>query len=219
MLWAWEEPEELGGLDAGKAGVAFLSREVLLGESVEVRPRRQRLVVTPGVWLMAVVRVETAPGFHPSAAKVAEIAGDIVAAAGAPNVRGLQIDFDALASERDFYARILREVRAEMPAGMPLSITALASWCGGHSWLGGLPVDESVPMFFRMGGPAALRATAAKETSGITEPLCLGSVGVATDETWPDISAAQRVYVFRPGSWSEDDVAKLNTFGYQSLRQ
>ena len=221
MLWAWETREDLRQLDPSKAGVAFLAREVLIGQQAQVRPRRQPLQVAEGTWLMAVVRIETTPDFSALALSPAlqdEVAQDILAAAQEKNVRGLQIDFDALASQRDFYAGVLRKVRQQLPATLPLSITALTSWCGDRSWLSNLNIDEAVPMFFRMGGPAATRATAPRNTSGILEPLCAGSVGIATDETWPDVHIGERVYVFRTGPWTMEDIAHVNEFGYEGLK-
>jgi hypothetical protein len=171
---------------------------------------------------MAVVRIEASPSFSAAAASpqfIADTAQAIVAAARSPTVRGLQIDFDATASQRSFYTKLLIQVRAELPPSIPLSITALVSWCSQPTWLDSLPmhtVDEAVPMFFRMGGPASARATAPKLWS-VTVPLCATSVGLATDESWPAISSAQRVYLFRPGPWSAADIARLNTNGFQGL--
>ena len=218
ILWAWETPEDLSTLDPHKAGVAFLSRELLLGSKIQLRPRRQPLRVPPSAFLIATVRLETNSSFRPSPAALTEIAGDIVAAARLPQVAALQIDFDALASERPFYVALLREVRVELPPAMPLSITALASWCSTPSWLRNLPIEEAVPMLFRMGGPVATRATAPRSTTRLTEPLCATSLGLATDETWPAIAAGQRVYLFRPGSWTRQEIANINAFGYQSLK-
>jgi hypothetical protein len=223
MLWAWETPEDLRQLNPSKAGVAFLAREVLIGQQAQVRPRRQPLQIAEDAWLMAVVRIETSSGFVASPALQDEVAHDVLAAAQEKNVRGLQIDFDALASQRDFYAGVLRRVRQQLPASLPLSITALTSWCGDPSWLsnlpsGALPIDEAVPMFFRMGGPSATRATAPRNTRGILEPACAGSVGIATDEAWPDVHSGQRVYVFRTGPWTTEDIAHINELGYESLQ-
>jgi len=39
--------------------------------------------------------------------------------------RALQVDFDAVASERGFYRAVLEDVRRRLPAGLPLSITAV----------------------------------------------------------------------------------------------
>jgi hypothetical protein len=218
MLWAWETPEDLTTLDPRRAGVAFLAREVLLSSDLTVRPRHQPLRVGPGTWLVAVVRIESAPSFSANAEAARRSALAIAEAARLPKVRAVQVDFDATATQRDFYASVLRDLRHDLPAGFPVSITALVSWCGADSWLRGLPVDEAVPMFFRMGGPSATRATAQRSQSVIAEPLCSGAVGLSTDEAWPAVRTSQRVYMFHPGSWTKDDVARVNRFGYEGLR-
>jgi hypothetical protein len=218
MLWAWETPEDLSALNPQRAGVAFLAREVLLGSDLAVRPRYQSLRIAPGTWLIAVVRVETSSSFTPDSGIALRSARAIADAAQLPNVRALQIDFDATVSQRDFYLAVVRNVRADLPAGFPLSLTALVSWCGSRSWLHELQIDEAVPMFFRMGGPAATRASAARSQSVVVEPRCSGSIGLSTDENWPVIRPNQRVYMFRPGAWTQNDLARVNRFGYQGLR-
>ena len=218
MLWAWETPEDLRGLDVSRGGVAYLSRELLLGKGQEVRPRHQRLLLPANVFLMPVVRIETTPAYRWRDANIPAIAEQIAEAAKEPKVRALQVDFDARASERPYYSALLRELRRQLPAGTRLSITALASWCGSGSWLHGLPIDEAVPMFFRMGGPASVRGALPRSLSSIEEPLCTGSVGVATDERWPELDAQQRVYVFRVGTWRAEDLARVNAGRYGELQ-
>ena len=217
MLWAWETPEDLTTLDPAKTGVAFLSRELLLGRTVQVRPRRQPLRLASDTWLMAVVRIETAPDFTPTANTIAETASDIAAVVQQPNVRAIQVDFDATASQRAFYADVLKQLRPQLPQAMPLSITALVSWCGDRSWLHALPIDEAVPMFFRMGGTTAARTVSPKNSSDLYEALCSGSIGISTDETWPAIRSRERVYVFHPGPWPKYDIASINALGYQGI--
>ena len=220
MLWAWETPEDLRALRPEAAGVAFLAREVFLAApaSVTVRPRRQPLRVADGTYVMADVRVELLSGFEAGKTTADEVAAAIAVAAGERNVRALQVDFDAPASQWEFYARALRALRARLPAGMPLSMTALVSWCGNRSWLHDLPVNEAVPMFFRMGGPRDSRAVASKDATVVREEKCSGSAGVSTDETWPALHSGERVYVFRPGPWTVDDVAKVNASGAAGLQ-
>ena len=198
--------------------MAFLTRELLLGKSVQIRPRRQPLQLASHTWLMAVVRIETASDFTPNDDMISETAQGIAAVAQQPNVRAVQVDFDATASQRAFYAAVLHQLRIRLPPGMPISITALVSWCGDNSWLHSLPIDEAVPMFFRMGGPATIRAIRAKDASLVREPICSGSVGVSTDETWPAMHTLERVYVFLPGSWTHQELARVNALGYHGLR-
>jgi hypothetical protein len=219
MLWAWETPEDLTALDPTRTGVAFLAREVLLTPQLTVRPRRQPLRLAPNTWLMAVVRIEVLQPQPDTPELRQELLAAILPAAQLPNVRALQIDFDATTSQLPLYAHLLRELRTQLPRAMPLSITALTSWCGPQSWLPPLAgtIDEAVPMFFRMGGTPALRATLPKDTSHITQPLCAGSAGVATDETWPPLHSHERVYIFRSGPWTPDDLQRLNTSGPTAL--
>lgn len=218
MLWAWEMPEDFTALDPQRAGVAFLARELLLSEDFTVRPRKQPLHVSPGTWLIAVVRMETASNFRPSADAARRAALAIAEAAQLERVRAVQIDFDATSTQRDFYGSVLRDLHDDLPAGYPMSITALVSWCGHRSWLHGLPINEAVPMFFRMGGPTVSRGGAMRTQSAVAEPLCSGSVGLSTDEAWPIVRPKQRVYLFRTGSWTQNDLARVNRFGYEGLR-
>jgi uncharacterized protein DUF3142 len=201
FVWAWERPEDLRWLDAGQVGVAFLARSVCPREDgVAVRPRLQPLRVPPGAALMAVVRVESSG--RAAGANAAETARALAEAA-TPGVRALQVDFDAVASERDFYRRLLSDLRQRLPAHMPLSITALASWCESDDWIAGLPVAEAVPMMFRMGPDRA------SYDGEFAEPLCQSSMGIATDELPARIPRGRRVYVFHPRAWSEDDVQAM----------
>ena len=196
FIWAWERPEDLSALDPRSAGVAFLARTVFFHHAaVSVRPRQQPLRFAPGAVLMAVVRVESAGAPLPSPAAAAEA---IVPAARIAAVRALQIDFDAVASERPFYRELLTEVRRRMPASMPLSITALASWCDGDRWLHQAPVAEAVPMLFR----AQVRVDPVR----MQDPLCRSSAGVSTDEPLPRPPRGRRVYVFSPRAWSPQDL-------------
>jgi hypothetical protein len=95
-----------------------------------------------------------------------------------------------------------------MPANLPLSITALASWCSWDGWLRDLPIDEAVPMLFRM-EPDRKRAPPDIDDFKIREPLCQGSVGVSTTEPWPSDLAGKRIYVFSDRGWRDDVPADL----------
>jgi hypothetical protein len=194
ILWAWERPEDLRFIVPSATGVAFLAETVFVDNAaVRYHPRMQPLRVPPETKLIAVVRIESKG--QPSG----DAADEVLRAIADKRISALQIDFDARESERSFYAGLLREVRARMPREMPLEITALVSWCGGKSWLGGLPVVDVVPMFFRMGADVH----APKEAS--REPLCRSAVGISTDEVYTEIPRGRRVYVFHPRPWTETD--------------
>jgi hypothetical protein len=217
VLWAWEEPEDLTTLDPTRAGVAYLAESLTLSDHVTRRPRFQPLRTAVGASVMAVVRIQASPTFYDSATLRTATVEALAKVATQPHVHAFQIDFDATESQRPFYSAILHDLRPQLPAGMPLSITALVSWCGSDSWLAKLPIDEAVPMYFRLGGSAL--PTDAKSGYTIREPLCRTSTGVSTDESWPTISAAERLYVFAPRPWTAAQIASINTTPNTSLHQ
>ena len=208
VLWAWEEPEDLRGIDPAKIGVAYLAESLRLSTTVTVLPRYQPLWLKTGTPVMAVVRIEPGRGFVDSPALRVATADALAVAARQPGIRAFQVDFDAARSQREFYRAVLQRLRAEMPAQMPLSITALLSWCAGDDWIAGLPIEEAVPMYFRLGVRRPL--SAAKDGWRIHEPLCGTSVGVSTDESWPAVSPGQRVYLFAPRPWTALQLATIS---------
>jgi hypothetical protein len=126
------------------------------------------------------------------------------------HVSAIQIDFDALVSERDFYRALLQDLRAQLPAHVPLSMTALASFCIGDRWLDDLPVDEAVPMIFRMGADDRAIKNLLAGGNDFREPLCRQSYGVALDEPLEmKRDRSRRLYVFNNRSWSENSIREL----------
>ncbi len=206
MLWAWESPQDLRGLPPD-TGVAFLAAEVKLeGGATRVQGRRNPLQVDPATPLMAVVRIETD---HPllDEAQGRILRYRLLEASRLKGVRGLMIDFDAREGERSFYRELLQGLRRELSPEMPLVMTALASWCLEDPWIRSLPVDERIPMLFRMGreGEAIRRRL---DRGGDFIPEAREALGLSTDEPWPGLPRGRRVYLFHPGSWDAHAVAK-----------
>jgi len=205
VLWAWERPEDLRFIAGRAIGVAYLAKTFYVGnDGYAERPRMQPLDVVPGTWMMAVARIEARPGpLAWDAQRLDQLADRIAALAETDGVRALQVDFDATASQRTFYGQLLRRLRERLPKGVPLSITALVSWCVEDDWIRTLPMDEAVPMLFRMG----TGTTGAKEylrTHGdLGGTTCGGSIGSATDERWPGLPEAPRRYLFSERLWTE----------------
>lgn len=212
ILWAWERPEKLDFIDPERAGVAFLAKTIYLrADKVVARPRLQSLSVRPGTVLIAVARIETDRFELPllSRDQIETVAKEVAGLAQLPNVTAVQIDFDAKVSERSFYADLLAAVRKILPSTTALSITALASWCKDDNWLDNLPVDEAVPMLFRMGIDRAQIVSGLASGEPFHSPLCRQSSGVSVDETLPDLPPSERVYVFNPDSWSPNSVERI----------
>lgn len=207
VLWAWERPEDLRFIDPHKVGVAFLARTIYFREGeIHVRPRLQPLNFPPGTSLIAVVRIETGSMKYSRMIKrrQKDIEHEIENLVGIRGVRAIQIDFDAKESERPFYRDLLQELRHRLPPSVALSITALASWCVYDDWISGLPVDEAVPMLFRMGIDNDRIVRYISRGNDFRSPLCKTSVGISLDErvlTYARLG--RRVYLFNPARWSE----------------
>jgi hypothetical protein len=211
VLWAWERPEILDFIDPQAVGVAFLARTLYLsGPDVIVRPRLQPFSVPRGTKLMAVVRIASdrwrPPELSSAQREVATAA--IAEVSGLSGPQALQVDFDAAVSQRAFYRDVLQQLRRQLPASMPLSITALASWCIYDDWLTDLPVDEVVPMVFRMGADRH-RVRRHLADGDFRAPSCRHSLGLSTDEPLPTLRAGRRLYVFHPRAWRPDAMASI----------
>lgn len=209
MLWAWERPTDLRFINPKEIGVAFLARTIRLrAGQIEIRPRLQPLSLREGTPVMAVARIETNAVDRPSlsAQQRQQLVVALADMARLPNVSNIQIDFDALKSERSFYRDVIVDVRRSLPDTVSLSITALASWCTYDDWLSDLPIDEAVPMLFRMAGDGKQIARRLDAGDDFIASPCRHSYGISMDEPRSGLAAARRLYVFNPDPWTEDSV-------------
>lgn len=194
VLWAWERPEHLTYIDPDETGVAILVRTISWhGGQIDSHPRYQPAELPVATPVIAVIRLESqsVPLPDPSA-----IVPQILEASFLPRVRAIQVDFDARQSEREWYAALLEALHRRLPPKVALTITALASWCLGDTWIKNLPIADAVPMLFRMGHG---------EPKGITEfttPVCRSSVGISLDEVPPFLPHNRRVFIFNPHPWT-----------------
>jgi len=206
VLWAWERREDLSFIDPRQIAVAYLDRTLeLSADTVVVRPRLEPLMVPAQTVLIPLARVEIDWRLPPSlsAAQRSEVS-TVIAAMAAASPRAIQIDFDATRSQRAFYRDLLADVRGRLPDSTALSITALASWCMDDGWVARLPVDEIVPMLYRM-GPDAQEITSYLRGRGECVPaLARFSVGLSTDEHLARLAGGKRAYLFSPHAWTLD---------------
>jgi len=221
VLWAWERPEDLTFLDPQRFGVAFLAQTLTLKDGeVVYSPRHQPLKLPPGVKLIAVTRIESQKITREQVDLTDDLRKELVEhirkTVQLNNVSVIQVDFDAATSERTFYSQLLLDLRRDLPDNVPLSMTALASFCVGDRWLKDLPVDEAVPMVFRMGTDSDRIKNLLTSGGDFREELCRRSYGVALDEpVSTSFDKQRRVYVFNAKSWTPSDVSLLEErFGH-----
>ena len=212
FLWAWERPEDLEFVDSKRFGVAYLAQTLVLkGDRVVFNPRRQPLKVLPETKLIAVTRIESSKTTGESAelnlAQKEKLVELILKSREFKNISAIQIDFDAAVSEREFYRGLLQDLRKKLPDNIPLSMTALASFCLGDPWIADLPVDEAIPMIFRMGADNKPIRSFLSGGGDFTEPLCRKSYGIALDEPLEmKFQSSRRIYVFNAQAWTAKDV-------------
>ncbi|MFN0138826.1 MAG: hypothetical protein ACKVQW_01910 [Pyrinomonadaceae bacterium] len=235
ILWAWERPEDLRFIDRNEYGVAFLAQTILLeNDRVIHKPRRQPLELAPGTYVIAVTRIETNKDGRMGPAlddeMIAKTVSLIKSTLELPDVRGIQVDFDAVVSERAFYRRLMFELRSlldksadegvrvpedadegvRVPSRVPLTMTALASWCTGDAWFNDFPVDEAVPMVFQMGADSDKIKTYLRGQNDWQEPLCGGSYGISLEKgKFEGMKPGRRIYYFKNTAWKPSDVDAL----------
>jgi hypothetical protein len=216
ILWAWERPEDLSFINPDRMGVAFLAQTIQLeADRVIPKPRRQPLEIADGAYVIAVTRLETSKETAQRPTMTIEMSSRtaqlIRRSMELPNVRGIQIDFDAVTSEREFYRMLVEEVRRITPPNTPLTMTSLASWCTGDAWFNDFPVDEAVPMAFRMGADEDKIRSYLRTGNDWREPLCKGSYGIAIDDRpLENVKPDRRRYYFSNEPWTRSAVEKLS---------
>jgi len=191
VLWAWEEPEDLRFVNPKDTGIAFLAATIRLqADTVIIRPRFQPLRVPDAAKLVSVVRIESDSHAELNRSQMERSVAAIVETSSLPRVRAVQVDFDATLSQRSFYRNLLIELRRRLQPAVPISMTAL-------------PIDEAVPMLFRMS--AGTDQVVARLASGkdFRSPLCQDSLGISTDERWSTLPARRRVYIFHTKPWDQ----------------
>ncbi|MBF0498372.1 MAG: DUF3142 domain-containing protein [Deltaproteobacteria bacterium] len=211
MLWAWDRPEKIDFIDTHRVGVAFLIKTIYLHDNqLVIRPRFNPLQFPPGTALMAVVRIEVPPGKTPvySPGQEAKVIAELVAITKLKDITAIQIDFDARVSARNFYRRVLLELRRQLPDSIALSITALASWGVHDRWLLNAKIDEAATMLFRMGPDRDLFLQRLRSGKDFSPSNCRLSYGISTDEPLDkslyQFLSKRRIYIFHPKPWTQD---------------
>ncbi len=208
VIWAWERPEDLRFAHGAEVAVqtGFIN---LVGDQVVARGRYFPLNVDPASVTTAVVHIQVdhRQPLHWSPTLRATLARKVLELARPSRYRRVQIDFEVRASERQVLLSLLKDIRAALPTGTALSMTALASWCESEGWLDLAPVDEIVPMLFRMGpGGRALKTRLAKG-GDFGDPRCRSAYALSVDAPLARAPAGRRVYLFSPKSWTAADFA------------
>lgn len=195
--WYWDRPAAKLPAPAPGVGAAVVVTHVLLSGAGHLRQtRRSALLLPEATPILPVVHVEIdhAQPFVGTTVQRDALRDAVVNAASRGNTPWVQLDFEVRRSEREFWRASVEAIKVALPKTVRLSVTALASWCYGDRWLGDIPVDEVVPMYFRLGRTRP--DYEARSAATVPEPRCAQAHGLADDEPpWPQALPGRR-YLF-----------------------
>nr|WP_297531160.1 hypothetical protein [uncultured Roseateles sp.] len=198
IAWVWDHHAPPSNATAWAVTVTQMR---LTPDGIEERPRRQGLPppgdrpVTPVVHVDPLPQLrrlvpagelydgrgaDASPGRALNERQQAAIEQRVLAAARRSTSGWVQLDFEAVPSQRDSYHALLKRLRAALPTSTRLSVTLLAWQCRSKAWIDPIVADEVVPMFFRLGvdsarwqrelaaGAAALHPRCRNEAAGFS---------------------------------------------------
>ena len=219
VLWVWERPENLYFMKNENVTYAFLVGTVTKTDNGLIPyPRKQPLRIPDNSKRVAVVRIEDKSNRKLfTDHDLEQISNFIInSCTKLENNISCQIDFDATQSQLDFYKRLLVAVRTKLPANIKLSITSLVSWCTTNEepWFIDSPIDEIIPMFFRLGVEANTYWNKITQETLILNRACQKSIGISTDEELPGkvYLKDKIIYIFNNRHWNRSnwDIIKSN---------
>lgn len=207
IVWAWERPEDLRFADPSVEVAVQHGFIELRGTTLFVRGRRFPLKVDrpPSTVTVHVQIDHERPLVWSPELRRRLVAAIVDHATLIPGSR-VQLDFEVRESERPVLLDTLSDLRRALPAGTFLSMTAIASWCDHETWLKDAPVDEIVPMLFRMGPRGKFLLKSLENREDFRNPRCRTALAISTDTPIVRAPPGRRVYLFNPGSWTPADL-------------
>lgn len=212
MVWAWKRPEALSWATDDNVRVAvLLATFSARNGDLSIDFRREPLDAAKDKVSTAVFRIE---GYPETAGNIGPDIVSWISRLSAPRrFERIQIDFDARISQRGWYTTFLGQLRSTISDHTKLEATALASWCRERdSWIERLPVDEIIPMFFRMGPEGSTIKQLLSESPASFSHKCRTNLGLSIDEPFELPSGAARIFLFNPRGWKPGDRSVLDSY-------
>ena len=201
ILWALDRPEKLTFIDPNQTEVAVLRGAISINESgVLAQPRRVSVEAPDKTKFISVVKIDAGrfDGYVPTTFDGERCVTSIREWTANANSTSLQIEFDAGMAQRPFYRNLLKALR---PSFQRLTIAAPAAWCTTDPWVQDLPVDEVIPMLFRMGGTGGAVMDVLASSGDFPLDICKGHYGYSPDEKLAVSPPVIRIYAFNPRPW------------------
>ncbi|MFZ6734966.1 hypothetical protein ACO0LG_23805 [Undibacterium sp. Ji42W] len=206
--WVWHS--SAAPADAKQIGL-LLDHLVISSTGIKLRRRMNRLVVAPGVQVTPVVHVQVDLAATPVLGQqhTDAINKAMLAAARRSSTGWIQLDFEAMESQKPYYLELVNGLKKSLPANIKLSVTTMAAWCSEPELLARIKADEIVPMFFKMGSNASRYQDRLIYHPEQLAPQCRDqAIGFSVQET-PSSNVHQRYqrrYWFNDKNWHVDAV-------------
>lgn len=220
-IWAWDRFDDLSFLKDDTSVTSYAGTFYLRDNRSIFDPRKKDLICPKDTERIPSFRIESVkkidPDFEDSA--ITGICDTIkqYLRIHSECQKMVQIDFDARASERDLYKKLLVRLRQTLmstksTSDVKISITALASWCLKDKWMKNLDVDEIVIMLFSLGQDKEEILINLKDTNLDTGNKAPTAIGISANEPQTNealkilgiINHAHKVYIFQSLPWTKN---------------
>jgi len=220
-IWAWDRFDDLSFLKDDTSVTSYAGTFYLRDNRSLFDPRKKELVCPKDTLRMPSFRIESVSKIEPDyeESAIAGICETIKQYLRNHNEcqKMVQIDFDASQSEREFYKKLLVELRKTLKTNQntsdtKISITALTSWCLKDKWMQSLDVDEIVIMLFSLGPDKEEILTSLKDNNLDTGNKASTAIGISANEPNTNealkilgiLNDAQKVYIFQSLPWTKN---------------
>jgi len=199
MVWMREEEKSpLPSLDPDRAGVVVPAGTLeLAGENVTTLPGID-IQIPDETPMLALVRIQIR-GADFSEQQQNQAVQSILEIVNKPDLSGVQLDFRPASPDREFFQRLLQDLREKLPDTMVLSVLVSPSWCNSSPRLKSPIVDEFVPVLFGAGRRNIVEGE-------FTNPLCRCSAGISLSLPVPSFVHERRIYAYNPAPWNPDSI-------------
>ncbi|MBP9867143.1 MAG: hypothetical protein KBC41_03660 [Candidatus Pacebacteria bacterium] len=212
IIWVWERNENLTFLNRDTVVAYYAGSVILENGRMVISKRVQPLKLNSDTEIIPVIRIDNFDTVKElTAPRMKQVEDFIIQTCDQNLVVGCQIDFDVKSSERDVYKVLISSVRERLPKNLPLSMTALVSWCDTYSWINDTKIDFAVPMFYRLGSDEQMIRGGYTGKTFMESPKCSSAIGVTTDEPIPKAKyiGNRDIYIFNPHSWTESELKRI----------
>jgi len=204
VLWSWQRADDLSFVKDSVSVAPLVATISVDKNGVRVQPRRNVLTLAQNAHIIPVIRLEIDPKTQVSDGHLDALIHNIQSLVYSCKTDIVQLDFDAAKSQRPLYEKLLIQLKASSPH-VKVSITALASWCVGDTWIDKLPITHAVPMLYNLGENADDFKKYFTDNRGWQSKKCHGHIGFEQNDIFTKPPRGWHAYVFNKNAWTEKD--------------